>query len=110
MADGATATGSFTYDADTNAFSQIDVTTSGGTVLPGSHYVATAPAAGVVSDGTRAILVTSASLPNFNGTPPALVNAVAGYNAKADNGTIEKRTTAPSPSGEKAMFCTATSS
>jgi PEP-CTERM motif len=36
--DGGIATGSFTFDADTNAYSSVLITTSGGSVLPGSTY------------------------------------------------------------------------
>ncbi len=36
--DGGTAYGSFIYDASTNIFSDIDVTTTLGTVLSGAHY------------------------------------------------------------------------
>jgi hypothetical protein len=59
MVDGAIAGGSLTYDADTNTYSQVNITTSGGTVFGSAHYVTIAPAAGVVSNATRAILVTN---------------------------------------------------
>lgn len=36
--DGGTATGSFVYDADTNAFSSISIATSGGTLSPPATY------------------------------------------------------------------------
>src|SRR5437660_8962870 len=68
MADGAVASGSFVYDVDTNSYSAIDMTTSGGTVFAGAHYTATAPEPGVnISD--RAILVTVGNLSNYFGTP-----------------------------------------
>ena len=35
--DGGTATGSFIYDADTNMFSSVSVTTSGGSIDPGNY-------------------------------------------------------------------------
>ena len=38
--DGATATGSFVFDADTGVYSGIDITTAGGSVLPGATYTA----------------------------------------------------------------------
>jgi hypothetical protein len=36
--DGATASGSFVYDATTNTYSNVNITTSGGTILPGASY------------------------------------------------------------------------
>jgi hypothetical protein len=68
MADGATAFGSFVYDANTNFFSQIDVTTVGGSVFPGAHYVGQPPVSGLGLPD-RLILVTSALPINFFGTP-----------------------------------------
>ena len=37
--DGAVATGSFVFDADTLAYSEIDIITTAGPVLPGDSYV-----------------------------------------------------------------------
>jgi hypothetical protein len=37
--DGGTASGSFDYDADIQAVSGFDVTTTAGTALPGDHYL-----------------------------------------------------------------------
>ena len=36
--DGGTASGSFVYDAATNAYSSINIVTTGGTVLPGATF------------------------------------------------------------------------
>ena len=36
--DGGVVSGSFTYNADTNAFSNVSVTVTGGTVAPGSIF------------------------------------------------------------------------
>jgi IPTL-CTERM motif len=36
--DGATASGSFDYDANTNTYSNVNITTTGGTILPGATY------------------------------------------------------------------------
>src|SRR5258708_4587415 len=81
MADGATAFGSFVYDADTNLFSQIDVTTAGGSVFPGAHYVGQPPISGLGLPD-RLILVTSAVPINFFGTPAlALYPAIGLTNA-----------------------------
>lgn len=38
LSDGGTASGSFVYDADANAYSGLNVTTSLGTLLPGTAY------------------------------------------------------------------------
>ncbi len=68
MFDGATAFGSFVYDADSNVFSQIDVTTAGGSVFAGAHYVGQPPVPGL-NLPDRLILVTSPVPINFFGTP-----------------------------------------
>ncbi len=68
MIDGATAVGSFVYDADTNMFSQIDITTAGGSVFAGAHYVGQPPVPGLGLPD-RLILVTSSVPINFFGTP-----------------------------------------
>jgi hypothetical protein len=81
MADGATAFGSFVYDANTNFFSQIDVTTGGGSVFAGAHYVGQ-PQIPDLNLPDRLILVTSAVPINFFGTPAlALYPAVGLTNA-----------------------------
>ena len=81
MADGATAFGSFVYDANANLFSQIDVTTTGGSVFAGAHYVGQPPISGLGLPD-RLILVTSAVPINFFGTPAlALYPAVVLTNA-----------------------------
>jgi hypothetical protein len=68
MTDGATAFGSFVYNADTNVFSQINITSVGGSVFAGAHYVAEPPVPGL-SLPDRLILVTSPEPINFFGTP-----------------------------------------
>jgi hypothetical protein len=39
MADGAIASGSFVYDASTGVYSSVNITTSGGTVFTGAHFI-----------------------------------------------------------------------
>lgn len=68
MVDGATAAGSFVYDADSNVFSQINVTTAGGSIFAGAHYIGQPPVPGL-NLPDRLILVTSAVPINFLGTP-----------------------------------------
>jgi hypothetical protein len=41
--DGGTAFGSFVYDADTNIYSEVDITTTSGAVLSGTVYKFTNP-------------------------------------------------------------------
>lgn len=38
LSDGGALTGSFMFDADTNVYSEIDITTTAGTLLPGFTY------------------------------------------------------------------------
>ena len=47
--DGGTATGSFDYDAATNTYSNIDIMTTAGSVLPGTSYTFDFSAFGTVS-------------------------------------------------------------
>jgi len=52
-ADGGTVSGSFTYDADTDTYSAINLTTTAGSTLPGQTYAGFDPAS---SDATGLIL------------------------------------------------------
>lgn len=67
--DGGTAFGSFVYDADTNTFSAIDVTTTDGGALGGSHYQFANFEAGLL-DADSVLLVAAANpgagTPAFN--------------------------------------------
>lgn len=67
--DGGTAFGSFVYDADSNTFSAIDVTTTDGAVLPGSFYEFANFEAGLL-DADSVLLVAAANpvagTPAFN--------------------------------------------
>jgi hypothetical protein len=49
--DGGTASGTFSYDADTNTYSSINVTTTGGSVLGGQSFAGLVTDVG--SDATR---------------------------------------------------------
>lgn len=49
--DGATASGSFVYDALTNTFSAIDITTTAGSAFAGATYTGLSPAFGSSSTG-----------------------------------------------------------
>jgi hypothetical protein len=63
FADGGVAGGSFVYDATTNAFSSINITTSGGAIT-GATYTVAAPISGTIF----ALYVTLPS-GNLTGTP-----------------------------------------
>ena len=87
--DGGTAFGSFFYDADTNIFSNIDITTTTGTTFTGTYYEFMNPditpyadslhltATPGTADGTRAFNINLVSIMTNAGgaisllTPPA---------------------------------------
>ncbi len=71
FSDGGTAAGSFVYDADTNVYSSIDITTTAGSVLPGATYVVDNNAFGFLSnaDGMLAL----AGLPVVQDDPVLLM-------------------------------------
>jgi len=64
--DGGTASGSFDYDADTNTYSFIDITTTSGSSFSGATYLALDP--GKSSSSTSLAVVPDASSANI-GTP-----------------------------------------
>ena len=82
MSDGAVASGSFVFNAGTNTYSSISITTSGGTVFTGQTYTAVAPSQLSFVSGSAVEFVPNPSLSNFTGTPvlvllfsPALTSA-----------------------------------
>jgi hypothetical protein len=64
--DGGTANGSFVYDADTNVYSSVNITTTAGTLFPGAVYTDESP--GFTSTASVALFVTAAPQP-LTGTP-----------------------------------------
>ena len=60
--DGGTASGSFVYDAPTNAFSSIDITTTSGSAFGGATYTALSGVFG--SSGTGMLVGASGDLTN----------------------------------------------
>lgn len=62
--DGGTATGSFIFDADTNAYSSVDITTSPGTSFAGASYTVIPSVL-----GNSGIFYATPSVPNFIGQP-----------------------------------------
>jgi hypothetical protein len=64
MADGAVANGSFVYDATTNTYSSVDITTSGGTVFTGAHFIGLVPG---FSTSTFILPVTTPGAANYFG-------------------------------------------
>lgn len=71
FSDGGTAAGSFIYDADTNAYSSIDITTTAGGVLPGATYVVDNNAFGFLSDADQ--MLALAGLPVVQDDPVLLM-------------------------------------
>ncbi|MEO1574163.1 MAG: hypothetical protein AAFU65_04300 [Pseudomonadota bacterium] len=69
--DGGTAFGSFVYDADTNTFSAINVTTTDGSALAGSVYQFANFEAGVLD--ADSVLLVAAANPG-SGTPAFNMN------------------------------------
>ncbi len=67
FSDGATATGSFVYDASTNTLSDINVVTSSGVLFTGATYIASDPGFGPFPFDFA--LVTNSSLGDYTGTP-----------------------------------------
>jgi len=67
LSDGATATGSFVYDASTNTFSSIDIVTSAGALFGGGTYTAVDPGFGPFPFDVA--FVPSASLSDLTNTP-----------------------------------------
>ena len=67
FSDGGTGSGSFVYDADTNIYSAIDITTTAGTVRPGNIYAARNTLGGAsVSSG---FVAHPAAAADFTGVP-----------------------------------------
>lgn len=59
FADGGTATGSFFYDADTNVYSSINITTTTGSVRTGATYVVDNNAFGFLSNADNMMALTT---------------------------------------------------
>ena len=66
FADGGTASGSFDYDAATNTYSLVNITTTGGSIT-GATYLALDP--GFASTSGILSVVPNAGLGDFTGTP-----------------------------------------
>ena len=69
--DGGTASGSFTYDAGTNTFSSINITTTMGSIRGGATYtfVCTAPCDGVTPSSNLSLMLTLSSAVDLTGSP-----------------------------------------
>jgi len=69
--DGGTASGTFVYDADTNTFSNINITTTTGSVRSGASYsfVCTAPCNGVIPNSSQSLMLTLSSASDQTGAP-----------------------------------------
>ena len=71
FSDGGTASGSFTYDADTNTYSAINIITTTGTVVTGATFtfICVAPCTGLAPGPGNALVLTASSSSNLTGTP-----------------------------------------
>jgi hypothetical protein len=63
--DTGIATGSFVFDADTNTFTAVDITTTTGTTRTGAHYTK----ANLVAAGSSFVLLLTNATGNLTGTP-----------------------------------------
>jgi len=61
--DGGTGSGTFTYDADTNTYSDIDIVTTAGSGFSGASYIDVNIVAGVSADSFVAMIYPLAGLP-----------------------------------------------
>ena len=67
FADGGTASGSFVYDAATNTYSSVNVTTTAGTIRSGSTYNFVSN--GVTPSSAAVLVATVVASSNATGTP-----------------------------------------
>lgn len=65
--DGGTMSGSFVYNADTNIFTSIDVTTTAGSLLGGSNYTLPVPCCEGLPSANFLLFVTATG--DLTGTP-----------------------------------------
>jgi hypothetical protein len=86
--DGGTAFGTFSYNADTNTFSSIDITTTAGSLMPGGQYFALSSAAlasgpedvALISTNNRSQLFNfelSSAMTDSGGTIPLLLDPLS---------------------------------
>lgn len=67
FSDGGTVSGSFTFDANTSTYSNIDITTTTGTTRTGATYLDWNPGAPMYS--SQLVVVPNSTLSDFTGTP-----------------------------------------
>jgi len=68
FSDGGTASGSFVYNADTNTYSSINITTTAGSILGGATYTGADPCCTFFNSSFLGV-VTNPSLLDLTGTP-----------------------------------------
>ena len=71
FSDGGTASGTFVYDADTNTYSSINITTTTGSVRSGASYSfnCTAPCNGLTPDSSESLSLTISPVSDQTGAP-----------------------------------------
>lgn len=69
--DGGTASGSFVYDADSNHFSAVNLTTTAGSNLPGAtfHYVCTSPCVATTWSDSEVVFLFAGAATDLTGAP-----------------------------------------
>jgi len=102
FADGGAASGSFVYDASTNTYSSVNITTTAGENLPGAtyHFISTFFASnyavfvtlgsGSLTGTTALYLEFSSALTNAGGTVPLVVGPT--FTVQSDEGTCPNST------------------
>jgi len=75
FADGGTASGSFTYNVDTNTATLIDIVTTSGTSFGGATYLSLSPPPSLDDFGID--MVPNGGLADFTGSPLLVINLTA---------------------------------
>lgn len=70
LSDGGTASGSFVYDADTNTYSDLDITTTTGSARAGTTYTVVNP---YTSNSASGFFATTSLLAPFDPGSPGLI-------------------------------------
>jgi hypothetical protein len=73
--DGGTASGSFVYDAETNTYGAVNITTTTGSIRTGAThaFVCTPPCTGVTPTAASALFLSASSASDLTGVPSFLL-------------------------------------
>jgi hypothetical protein len=86
FSDGATASGSFVYNADTDTVSSVEITTTSGALFSGATYSGVDPGFG--PSALQIVLVTNPSLADFTGTGALVLSFMSGSGLTDLGGTV----------------------